>query len=92
MVSSMGTANAYMTYTAHALIPARDGVMALVESWRLPSSGWAVLYAILSIVAGFVVLLAPISSTVFLVIFAGCALVVMGIFAIVRAFSFGKVR
>ncbi len=69
-----------------------EGVMALVESWRLPSSGWAVLYAILSIVAGFVVLLAPISSTVFLVIFAGCALVVMGVFAIVRAFSFGKVR
>lgn len=69
-----------------------EGVMALVESWRLPSSGWAVLYAILSIVAGFVVLLAPVSSTVFLVIFAGYALVVMGIFAVVRAFTFGKVR
>lgn len=69
-----------------------EGFMALIESWRLPSSGWAVLYAILSIIAGFVVLLAPLDSTVWLIIFAACALIVIGIVAIVRAFTFGKVR
>ncbi|MBW3080721.1 HdeD family acid-resistance protein [Bifidobacterium saguinibicoloris] len=67
-----------------------EGFMALVESWRLPSSGWAVLYAVVSIIAGFVVLLSPISSTVWLVVFAGCALVVMGVSALVRAFTFGR--
>ena len=67
-----------------------EGVMALVESWRMPSSAWAVIYALLSIVAGFIVLFAPISSTTWLILFGGCALVVIGIVAIVRAFMFGK--
>ncbi|RSX51710.1 hypothetical protein D2E25_1685 [Bifidobacterium goeldii] len=69
-----------------------EGVMALAESWRLPSSGWAVLYAIVSIIAGIVVLVSPVSSMLFLVIFGGCALIVMGVSAIVRAFMFGKPR
>ena len=69
-----------------------EGVMALVESWRIPRSGWAIAYAIISIVAGFVVLMSPLSSTVFMVIFGGCAMVVMGITAVIRAFTFGKRR
>ena len=67
-----------------------EGVMALVESWRMPSSAWAVIYALLSSVAGFIVLFSPISSTTWLILFGGCALVVIGIVAIVRAFTFGK--
>lgn len=67
-----------------------EGVMALVESWRMPGSAWAVIYALLSIVAGFIVLFSPISSTTWLILFGGCALVVIGIVAIVRAFTFGK--
>lgn len=67
-----------------------EGVMALVESWRMPSSAWAVIYALLSIIAGFIVLFSPISSTTWLILFGGCALVVIGIVAIVRAFTFGK--
>jgi uncharacterized membrane protein HdeD (DUF308 family) len=69
-----------------------EGVMSLVESWRIPHSGWGVAYAIISIVAGFVVLMSPLSSTAFLIIFGGCAMVVMGITAIVRAFTFGRRR
>ncbi|KAB7789174.1 DUF308 domain-containing protein [Bifidobacterium cebidarum] len=69
-----------------------EGVMALVESWRIPRSGWAIAYAIISIVAGFVVLMSPLSSTVFMVIFGGCAMVVMGVTAVIRAFTFGKPR
>lgn len=67
-----------------------EGVMALVESWRMPSSAWTVIYALLSIVAGFIVLFSPISSTTWLILFGGCALVAIGIVAIVRAFMFGK--
>ncbi|KAB7790015.1 HdeD family acid-resistance protein [Bifidobacterium leontopitheci] len=69
-----------------------EGVMALAESWRLPSSGWAVAYAIISIIAGVVVLFSPLASMVFLVIFTGCSLLVMGVSAIVRAFAFGRPR
>ncbi|MBW3079517.1 HdeD family acid-resistance protein [Bifidobacterium simiiventris] len=69
-----------------------EGVMALAESWRLPKSGWAVCYAIISIIAGVVLLFSPVSSMMFLIIFGGCALIVMGVSAIVRAFTFGKPR
>lgn len=69
-----------------------EGVMALVESWRMPSSGWAVVYALLSIVAGLIVLFSPVSSTAWLILFGGCALIMLGVVAIVRAFTFGKPR
>lgn len=69
-----------------------EGVMALAESWSVPSSGWAIAYAIISIIAGFVLLCMPMASTLWLIIFGGCAMVVMGICAIVRAFTFGRVK
>ncbi|WEV74847.1 DUF308 domain-containing protein [Bifidobacterium sp. ESL0798] len=67
-----------------------EGVMALVETWRLPKSGWAIFYAIISILAGIVVLFSPFASVIILVVFAGVAMAVMGILAIIRAFRFGK--
>ena len=69
-----------------------EGVLSLVESWRIPHSGWAIAYAIISIIAGFVVLMSPLSSAVFMIIFGGCAMVVMGITSVIRAFTFGKRR
>ena len=67
-----------------------EGVMALAESWAMPRSAWAVVYAALSIVAGVVLLFAPVSSAVFLAIFCGVALMVTGVSALVRAFTFGQ--
>ncbi|WP_348787653.1 DUF308 domain-containing protein [Leifsonia sp. NPDC080035] len=67
-----------------------EGVMALVESGRARSSGWAIAYGILSIIAGLVVLIMPASSTFFLIMFAAVALIVLGIIGIVRAFTFGR--
>ncbi|MEE1295631.1 MAG: DUF308 domain-containing protein [Bifidobacterium sp.] len=67
-----------------------EGIMALAESWNMPSSGWAIAYAIISILAGFVLLCMPGASTVWLIIFGGCAMIVMGIVAVVRAFTFGR--
>lgn len=69
-----------------------EGVMALAESWRMPGSGWAIVYAIISILAGFVLLCMPLASTVWLIIFGGCALIVMGVFAVIRAFQFGRTK
>ena len=67
-----------------------EGIMAIAESWRAPSSGWAVLYAVISIIAGIVVLVSPFSSTAFLILFSGISLIVMGVSATIRAFVFGK--
>lgn len=67
-----------------------EGVMAIAESWRTIRAGWSVAYGVISIIAGLVVLFTPLSSTVFLVIFAGCSLVVMGVSSLVRAFTFGR--
>lgn len=66
-----------------------EGVMALLESWKLPKSGWSILYAVISVVAGLIVLFSPLSSAVWLMIFGGVALVVMGITSVIRAFRFG---
>lgn len=67
-----------------------EGVTALLESWKLPQSGWSVLYAIVSVIAGLIVLFAPLSSAMWLMVFGGIALIVMGVASIVRAFSFGR--
>ncbi|KFJ08357.1 HdeD family acid-resistance protein [Bifidobacterium tsurumiense] len=69
-----------------------EGIMALVETWRLPQSGWAIFQGVISIIAGVVVLIAPLSSTIWMIIFGGAALVVIGITMLIRAFTFGKVR
>jgi uncharacterized membrane protein HdeD (DUF308 family) len=67
-----------------------EGVMALVESGSARSSGWAITYGIISILAGLVVLVLPASSALFLLLFAAVALIVLGIIGIVRAFTFGR--
>lgn len=67
-----------------------EGITALAESRRLASSGWSMLYAVLAVVAGVVVLVFPLSSTVWLVWFGAIALVVMGVASIMRALSFGR--
>lgn len=67
-----------------------EGVMALVESAQMAHSGWAMSYAVISIIAGLVVLFFPLTSALWLMIFAGCALLVMGISAVIRAFTFGR--
>lgn len=68
-----------------------EGVMALVETWRLPKSGWAIFYSVISVLAGIVLLCSPFTSVIFLIVFTGCTMVIMGALAIVRAFRFGKV-
>jgi len=67
-----------------------EGVMALAEAGRAASSGWAIAFGILSIIAGIVVLVLPASSAVFLLWFAAFALIVLGVIGIVRAFTFGR--
>lgn len=67
-----------------------EGIMSLTEVESGGSRWYAIIYGIVSIIAGVVVLFLPVSSLAALVIFGGIALVVLGIVEVVRAFSFGR--
>jgi uncharacterized membrane protein HdeD (DUF308 family) len=62
-------------------------VAAGIGATELPGRGWYVLTGILSVIAGFVVLVWPFGSIAVLVLAAGIWLVVMGISQIVHAFQ-----
>ena len=67
-----------------------EGVTTMAESWRVSKSGWAVTYAVLSIIAGIIILLYPLSSTIWLIIFTSITMIILGATAIIRAFTFGR--
>lgn len=64
-----------------------DGVIALTLLGRDASAVWTVLYALLSIVAGVVLLLTPVWAATALFLVLGVMLVVLGIVQIVRAIT-----
>lgn len=65
-----------------------EGVVALTTLGGSASKGWTVFFAIISIIAGIVLLFSPIWGAVVLWWLLGISLVVLGIIQIVRAFSF----
>lgn len=67
-----------------------EGIVALTALGTSSSKGWTIFFALLSIVAGILMLFAPIWGAVVLWWMLGISLVVLGILQIVRAFSFGK--
>ncbi len=67
-----------------------EGILALMESGLAASQGWAIFSGIISVLAGISVLVVPRWSAVYLMIFTGVALVVLGVIALGRAFTFGK--
>jgi len=67
-----------------------DGIMAIVESGRAQSRTWAIIFGAVSILAGIVVLAVPGWTARWLIIFAAIGLVVTGVAAVIRAFTFGR--
>ncbi|WP_354182790.1 DUF308 domain-containing protein [Arthrobacter sp. UYP6] len=67
-----------------------EGIMSLTELESGGSRWYAIIYGIISIIAGVVVLFLPVGSLAALVIFGGIFLVVLGIVGLVRAFAFGR--
>lgn len=67
-----------------------EGVVALVQSSDAPSRVWAIVFGIISIIAGIVLLFSPIWGAAVLFILAGIGLIILGIIQIVRAFTFGR--
>jgi uncharacterized membrane protein HdeD (DUF308 family) len=65
-----------------------EGVVALSTLGDAASKGWSIFFAILSIIAGIVVLFSPVWGTLVLWWILGISLIVLGIINIVRAFTF----
>lgn len=69
-----------------------EGVVALTTLGDSSSKGWTVFFAILSLIAGVVLLFSPMWGAVVLWWLLGISLVVLGIINIVRAFAIGRKR
>lgn len=67
-----------------------DGVQSLVTAGDAPSRGWAIFYGVISIVAGVVLLIGPITGATIIWLILGAMLLIMGIVQIFRARRFGK--
>ena len=65
-----------------------EGIVALSTLGDASSKGWSIFFAILSIIAGIVVLFAPVWGVVILWWILGISLVVLGIINVVRAYTF----
>jgi uncharacterized membrane protein HdeD (DUF308 family) len=66
-----------------------EGIVSLSTLPGTPSKGWTIFFAIVSIIAGVVLLFSPLYVAI-LWLFIGVSLIVLGIFQVVRAFTFGK--
>lgn len=67
-----------------------DGIVSLTLIKQSASKGWTITFSIISIIAGIVVLFAPLYTVLVLWWILGIALVVIGIVQIVRAITLGK--
>jgi uncharacterized membrane protein HdeD (DUF308 family) len=67
-----------------------EGVVALSTLGDAASRGWTIFFAIISIIAGIVLLFSPFYGAAVLWWLLGIALIVLGLIQIVRAFTFGK--
>ena len=67
-----------------------EGVAALVETSTDSSRWFGILFAVISIVAGIVVLLSPVNSLGVLVIVGGVFLIVSGLVQLVMSFTIGR--
>ncbi len=65
-----------------------EGIVALSTLGDAASKGWSIFFAILSIIAGVIVLFSPVWGTLVLWWILGISLIVLGIINIVRAFTF----
>lgn len=67
-----------------------EGVVSFTTLREVSSKGWAVFYAVVSIIAGIWLIIAPFIGVAFLWWFTGFALAALGIVQIARAFTFGR--
>lgn len=67
-----------------------DGIATLVTLGDAPSKVWAVIYGLISIVAGVILLIGPITGASIIWLILGITFVVMGVLQIIRGLRFGN--
>ena len=67
-----------------------EGIVALSTLGDAASKAWTIFFAILSIIAGIILLFSPAWGAAVLWLILGIALIVLGLLNIIRAFRFGK--
>lgn len=67
-----------------------EGVVTLVQSGDAPSRAWAIIYGVISVVAGVALFSSPWWGIQVLFWWTGIALIVLGVLQLVRAFQFGR--
>ncbi|MCX6502365.1 MAG: DUF308 domain-containing protein, partial [Microbacterium sp.] len=67
-----------------------EGVVSLT-TLGATGRGWTIFFAIVSILAGIMLLITPVFAAAFLWLFVAWSLVILGIIQVVRAFTWGKV-
>jgi uncharacterized membrane protein HdeD (DUF308 family) len=67
-----------------------EGIVSLSTLGDAASKGWTIFFAIVSIIAGIVLLFSPLWGAVVLWWLLGISLIVLGIIQVVRAFTFGS--
>lgn len=67
-----------------------DGISALLTLGDAPSKIWAIIFAIISVVAGVILLIAPITGARTIWVILGIIFIVMGAAQIVRGLRFGN--
>ncbi|QKJ19540.1 DUF308 domain-containing protein [Microbacterium hominis] len=67
-----------------------EGVVSLSTLGDASSKGWTIFFAIISIIAGIVLLFSPLWGALVLWWILGISLIILGIIQVVRAFTFGK--
>lgn len=68
-----------------------EGIVALSTLRDSASKGWTIFFAILSIIAGIILIITPLLGSVLLWLLIGISLVVLGIIQIIRAFTFKQI-
>jgi len=67
-----------------------DGVVSLTTLGSGSGKGWTIFFAIVSIIAGIMLMFAPLFAAAFLWLFVAWSLVILGVIQIVRAFTIGR--
>jgi len=67
-----------------------EGIMAITESGAARRQGWSIAYGVVCILAGVAVLAVPNWSGFWLLMIAAVILVILGLFGLLRAFTFGR--
>ena len=67
-----------------------EGIMAIAEAGKGPTRTWAIVFGVLSVLAGIAVLVVPVWTAQWLLLLTAIMLIVLGVVGLVRAFTFGK--